>query len=181
MLPSSRGLGHRPFTAVTGVRIPLGVPLLRAEQLEPKGSANINLALGVPLLKKKKKQVSLNKCPVLPSSRGLGHRPFTAVTGVRIPLGVPLLRAEQFEPKGSANMNLALEVSLLKKKKKQVSLNKCPVLPSSRGLGHRPFTAVTGVRIPLGVPLLRAEQLEPKGSANLNLALGVPLLKKKKE
>jgi hypothetical protein len=27
--PSSRGLGHRPFTAVTGVRIPLGTPLLR--------------------------------------------------------------------------------------------------------------------------------------------------------
>ncbi len=24
--PSSRGLGHRPFTAVTGVRIPLGTP-----------------------------------------------------------------------------------------------------------------------------------------------------------
>lgn len=27
MLPSSRGLGHRPFTAATRVRIPLGVPL----------------------------------------------------------------------------------------------------------------------------------------------------------
>ena len=26
--PSSRGLGHRPFTAVTGVRIPLGTPLM---------------------------------------------------------------------------------------------------------------------------------------------------------
>ena len=25
--PSSRGLGHRPFTAVTGVRIPLGTPV----------------------------------------------------------------------------------------------------------------------------------------------------------
>ena len=28
----------------------------------------------------------------------------------------------------------------------------CP--DSSRGLGHRPFTAVTGVRIPYGTPLL---------------------------
>ena len=28
MSPSSRGLGHRPFTAVTGVRIPLGTPLI---------------------------------------------------------------------------------------------------------------------------------------------------------
>ena len=27
MTPSSRGLGHRPFTAVTGVRIPVGSPL----------------------------------------------------------------------------------------------------------------------------------------------------------
>ena len=25
--PSSRGLGHRPFTAVTGVRIPVGTPI----------------------------------------------------------------------------------------------------------------------------------------------------------
>src|SRR6185312_13778712 len=28
--PSSRGLGHRPFTAVTGVRIPLGTPARQA-------------------------------------------------------------------------------------------------------------------------------------------------------
>ena len=27
--PSSRGLGHRPFTAVTGVRIPVGTPLIK--------------------------------------------------------------------------------------------------------------------------------------------------------
>ena len=27
MTPSSRGLGHRPFTAVTGVRIPMGSPI----------------------------------------------------------------------------------------------------------------------------------------------------------
>src|SRR5450631_538217 len=25
--PSSRGLGHRPFTAITGVRIPVGTPV----------------------------------------------------------------------------------------------------------------------------------------------------------
>ena len=29
----------------------------------------------------------------------------------------------------------------------------CYQSPSSRGLGHRPFTAVTGVRIPLGTPI----------------------------
>ena len=32
--PSSRGLGHRPFTAVTGVQIPLGIPkLLECEKV----------------------------------------------------------------------------------------------------------------------------------------------------
>ena len=29
--PSSRGLGHRPFTAVTGVRIPMGTPKLAVQ------------------------------------------------------------------------------------------------------------------------------------------------------
>ena len=28
-----------------------------------------------------------------------------------------------------------------------------PLSPSSRGLGHRPFTAITGVRIPVGTPV----------------------------
>src|SRR5690606_10259092 len=28
--PSSRGLGHRPFTAITGVRIPVGTPYIAA-------------------------------------------------------------------------------------------------------------------------------------------------------
>jgi hypothetical protein len=31
--PSSRGLGHRPFTAVTGVRIPLGTPAMASRTL----------------------------------------------------------------------------------------------------------------------------------------------------
>ena len=50
-------LRHRPFTAVTGVRFPLGSPLTL-----------INPFLG-PMVKR------------------LRHRPFTAVTGVRFPLG----------------------------------------------------------------------------------------------
>ena len=32
MTPSSRGLGHRPFTAVTGVRIPVGSPMKTTER-----------------------------------------------------------------------------------------------------------------------------------------------------
>src|SRR5436305_10079669 len=34
----------------------------------------------------------------------------------------------------------------------QPDLKRYPQSPSSRGLGHRPFTAVTGVRIPVGTP-----------------------------
>src|SRR5690242_233631 len=37
--PSSRGLGHRPFTAVTGVRIPLGTPLNSVAYSESGGQA----------------------------------------------------------------------------------------------------------------------------------------------
>ena len=51
-----------------------------------KGSA-VRLRLAPPLL-------SLLRAPraiASPSSRGLGHRPFTAVTGVRIPVGTPLI------------------------------------------------------------------------------------------
>ena len=31
MLPSSRGLGHIPFTDATGIRIPPGVPFIKFE------------------------------------------------------------------------------------------------------------------------------------------------------
>ncbi len=63
--PSSRGLGHHPFTVSTGVRIPLGTPGLF-------------------------QQVSNTDSFLSPSSRGLGHHPFTVSTGVRIPLGTPV-------------------------------------------------------------------------------------------
>ena len=41
-----------------------------------------------------------------------------------------------------------------------------PTSPSSRGLGHRPFTAVTGVRIPLGTPY-RTRRPAESGSSGL--------------
>ena len=37
--PSSRGLGHRPFTAVTGVRIPVGTPKINHLILNPGRNA----------------------------------------------------------------------------------------------------------------------------------------------
>ena len=36
MVPSSRGLGHHPFTVVTGVRIPLGLPYISQLSLTRK-------------------------------------------------------------------------------------------------------------------------------------------------
>jgi hypothetical protein len=38
--PSSRGLGHRPFTAVTRVRIPLGTPFKSSTYVDYKGASS---------------------------------------------------------------------------------------------------------------------------------------------
>ena len=40
----------------------------------------------------------------------------------------------------------------------------CSGSPSSRGLGHRPFTAITGVRIPVGTPEFLAGQCKLSGA-----------------
>ena len=42
----------------------------------------------IPLTSTKSKKASIDRF-LSPSSRGLGHRPFTAITGVRIPVGTP--------------------------------------------------------------------------------------------
>src|SRR5947207_6540531 len=42
--------------------------------------------------------------------------------------------------------------------------------PSSRGLGHRPFTAVTGVRIPVGTPLKIRARPDHGGARRLSAA-----------
>ena len=44
MSRSSRGLGHRPFTAVTGVRIPYGTPLAGIAQLVEHNLAKVGVA-----------------------------------------------------------------------------------------------------------------------------------------
>ena len=43
----------------------------------------------IPLTSTKNEDVVQFAVPKSPSSRGLGHRPFTAITGVRIPVGTP--------------------------------------------------------------------------------------------
>ncbi len=86
-----------------------------------------------------------------PSSRGLGHRPFTAITRVRISLGTPNLVARCFytlrQHRNKTNSPSGLFCLL------QVTKS-----PSSRGLGHRPFTAITRVRISLGTPTSKSSQ-----------------------
>ena len=74
--PSSRGLGHHPFTVSTGVRIPLGTPRFLA-------------ASGSVKQYRSGCQIGIQDRFLSPSSRGLGHHPFTVSTGVRIPLGTP--------------------------------------------------------------------------------------------
>jgi hypothetical protein len=119
--PSSRGLGHHPFTVSTGVRIPVGTPAAVAgrcsscsskavhcltrggiaqlgERLhgmqEVSGSIPLTSTTADKAVEKaaKQQQNSSNGSPRSPSSRGLGHHPFTVSTGVRIPVGTPKLQ-----------------------------------------------------------------------------------------
>ncbi len=102
--PSSRGLGHRPFTAVTGVRIPVGTPEYSGSPSGPRvwGYSSAGRALAWHARGQRFDPAYLHQTDCSkrgsnhvvvksrsPSSRGLGHRPFTAVTGVRIPVGTP--------------------------------------------------------------------------------------------
>jgi hypothetical protein len=51
-------------------------------QLGERNTGSVEVSGSIPL--------GSTKTYVSPSSRGLGHRPFTAATGVRIPLGMPI-------------------------------------------------------------------------------------------
>src|SRR3546814_7798328 len=46
--PSSRGLGHHPFTVDTGVRIPVGTPSIRPQGLPQGGPCRFSAALSLP-------------------------------------------------------------------------------------------------------------------------------------
>src|SRR3546814_18800378 len=46
--PSSRGLGHHPFTVDTGVRIPVGTPSIRPQGLPQGGPYRFSAALSLP-------------------------------------------------------------------------------------------------------------------------------------
>ena len=49
MSPSSSGLGHRPFTAVTGVRLPYGTPFAGIAQLVERNLAKVEVAGSNPV------------------------------------------------------------------------------------------------------------------------------------
>src|SRR5450830_1769527 len=103
--PSSRGLGHHPFAVSTGVRIPVGTPGLpgsgRSNTLSaPGGYSSAGRALAWHARGQRFDPAYLHQradsrgksavvVPWSPSSRGLGHHPFTVSTGVRIPVGTP--------------------------------------------------------------------------------------------
>jgi hypothetical protein len=97
--PSSRGLGHRPFTAITRVRISLGTPVCLVFLLYQFQFLMRQVAFQSAYLHHEDKS---------PSSRGLGHRPFTAITRVRISLGTPL-----FSDASVLLINLKIKISFL--------------------------------------------------------------------
>ena len=123
----------------SAVRSRLPPPTLRITRHQEQG--NTRTAVSV--------KASITGSFLSPSSRGLGHHPFTVSTGVRIPLGTPALSGHVPASKhnGAAMRPLSWQAT-----------QDCNVYdgqfmsPSSRGLGHHPFTVSTGVRIPLGTP-----------------------------
>ena len=113
--PSSRGLGHHPFTVATGVRIPVGTPVSKrtllpadhpefhgaiaqlGERLHGMQEVSGSIPLGSTTFDiRPSKVLQLEVFRASPSSRGLGHHPFTVATGVRIPVGTPILENPGF-------------------------------------------------------------------------------------
>ena len=241
MSRSSSGLGHCPFTAVTGVRVPYGMPFLSGiAQLVGHNLAKVGVASELksescfPRLRRSRKTSSSGNSSVgraqpcqgwgrefesrFPlqfssyedrlyahqsikaqrivsrSSSGLGHCPFTAVTGVRVPYGMPFLSGiAQSVEHNLAKVGVASELksescfprlrrSRITSSSGNSSVGRAQpcqgwgrefesrfplqirlyvhqsiktqriVSRSSSGLGHCPFTAVTGVRVPYGMP-----------------------------
>ena len=132
--PSSRGLGHHPFTVSTGVRIPLGTP----------GCCGIVVAV-----------VCTDCCKFRPVKTESGWK---ASSGTKSPSAAFIISA----PGGYSSAGRALawhargqrfDPAYLHQQRRGKEVNVVPRSPSSRGLGHHPFTVSTGVRIPLGTPV----------------------------
>ena len=119
--PSSRGLGHHPFTVATGVRIPVGTPIIilpsqgrpvarlesyigaiaqLGERLHGMQEVSGSIPLGSTIYQTLGLSGQMQVLKTSPSSRGLGHYPFTVATGVRIPVGTPLQPLARQGPAG---------------------------------------------------------------------------------
>ncbi len=123
---------------------------------------------------------SCSGSPGSPSSRGLGHHPFTVSTGVRIPVGTPAQVAGKCSRSGStlsdqrgySSAGRALAWHARGQRFDPAYLHHgqtveagsigSPRSPSSRGLGHHPFTVSTGVRIPVGTPVWQRSSAVPQ-------------------
>src|SRR5437763_4487029 len=117
----------------------------------------------IPLTSTKFRKVRCSS-PGSPSSRGLGHHPFTVSTGVRIPVGTPRIWQYSSQAVQGAALSgfliggiaqLGERLHGMQEVSGSIPLTSTKFLrsPSSRGLGHHPFTVSTGVRIPVGTPV----------------------------
>ncbi len=128
--PSSRGLGHHPFTVSTGVRIPLGTPSSFVVDVVCTDCLTLGLGpIEIQVVKTKVAQAAfIISAPGGYSSAGRALAWHA--------------RGQRFDP------------AYLHQQRRSDNdvVTVVPRSPSSRGLGHHPFTVSTGVRIPLGTP-----------------------------
>ena len=147
--PSSRGLGHHPFTVATGVRIPVGTPIKKQKALTSVGAfcfcpARVAASIAAKEIHRDVTQKTWRTLHTRVEFR-LQHRGAIAQLGERLhgmqEVGgsiPPGSTTPDIRPSGCAEQFDEIHAS-----------------PSSRGLGHHPFTVATGVRIPVGTPLIR--------------------------
>ena len=153
--PSSRGLGHHPFTVATGVRIPVGTPLITNN--EDPADNRVFFVHRLPAFR-------LWRCgsPALVASveperkklkKGFHKREHAGMIGGSVTRGhssagrAPAWHAggQRFDPAWLHHFDI--------RPSKVLQLEVFRASPSSRGLGHHPFTVATGVRIPVGTPV----------------------------
>ncbi len=140
--PSSRGLGHHPFTVATGVRIPVGTPVTKTKSPD----FGRGFLFASQLLRACRKHLANSSHPRRirpPASWGhssAGRAPAWHAGGRR------------FDPAWLHQHPVIRPIGWMQHQNSSFRAS-----PSSRGLGHHPFTVATGVRIPVGTPLIRLQ------------------------
>ncbi len=142
--PSSRGLGHHPFTVATGVRIPVGTPIETQNAPVLAGAFCLTRSLSRSgffqgCVREKTWRMQRTRVEFR-----LQHRGAIAQLGERLH---GMQEVGGSIPPGSTTSIIRPIEATWEKFGFRAS-------PSSRGLGHHPFTVATGVRIPVGTPLI---------------------------